>query len=188
MSAFRDEIAALQRRLELETQRADRAQAAIEELHRGREHTWTGDIQLFLARCALLLVPLSVTAMLALWCGVAVVTGDIGESLPFAFLSAVLVLPLLLVSPLAAWKLDRPSRAGWGLALFSFLYMVLVAPPVGLWGLYAILRGRVRDLVFGEEASTQIRVEAHVDPAQDDEVEEVESEINRTSRSDARGG
>ena len=186
MSAFRDEIAALQRRLELETQRADRAEAAIAELHRGREHTWTGDIQLFVARGALLLVPLCVVATLALWYGLAVVTGDIGDTIPFAFLSAVLVSPLLAVSPLAAFRLDKPSRAGWGLALFSFLYMVFVVPPIGLWGLYAILRGRVRDAVFGEEASAQIRVEI----AETEDVEETEPErieVNRTSRSDARG-
>jgi len=115
-----------------------------------------------------------------------VVTGDIGDTIPFAFLSAVLVSPLLAVSPLAAFRLDKPSRAGWGLALFSFLYMVFVVPPIGLWGLYAILRGRVRDAVFGEEASAQIRVEI----AETEDVEETEPErieVNRTSRSDARG-
>lgn len=31
---------------------------------------------------------------------------------------------------------------------------------MGIWGLYTILRGRVRDLVFGEESSTRVRVEA----------------------------
>ena len=186
MSAYRNEVEALRRRLELETKRADDAEAGLRTVRRGREHTWVGDIQIFLARCALMLVPIGLLTLLTFYFGAGAVFGIFDDSRPLAFLFTIFVLPLCVVSPLAAYKLDGPSRAGWALALFSFLYTCFVVPPIGMWGLYAILRGRVRDAVFGEsEGHDRVRVELPDVTTVDDEGElaVAERELSRTNRS-----
>ena len=193
MTAYRNEVEALRRRLEIEKKRADDAEAKLDSISRGRENRWDGDIQLFLTRLTLIGVPLAFVTLLTMYFFVGAVFGVFDDSRPLAFLFTFAILPFLAVSPIAAWKLEKPSRAGWGLALFSFLCMIFLAPPAGLWGLASILRGRVRDAVFGmkeEEARLRVEVPAElVEPASESAEEEeelevpAEPELSRTSRS-----
>jgi len=188
MSAYRDETAALRLKLENETARADEAEAKLARYELGRESRWNGDISLFIARVLLIATPLGFALLFLLYFGVGVaMLGIFDDTRAFVAFVALFVSPLFIAGPFAAWKTETPSRAGWGLALFSFLYLLLVFPPTGLYGLVVFLRGRTRDAVFGA-VSPRVRVEPAGDEASEAVVEEAEEQEaeTRTSRSAAR--
>jgi len=197
MTAYRDDAAALRHRLDIETRRAERAEAKLERYEMSREHTWNGDIALFIARCLLVATPLVFAAFYVLYFGLGVaMLGIFDDTRVLMAIFAAFTVPLFVAGPAAAYKLGEPSRSGWGLALFSFLYLFLLFTPVGLYGLAVILRGRVRDAVFGPLTTTGVRVAPvedvedetdTVDEALGEEEAELELEATaalRTSRSD----
>jgi len=185
MTAYRDENAALRHRLEMATKRADAAEAKLARLTESRDNFWQGDIPLFIVRCLLVVTPLAIGFFLILYFGVGVGLLDIFDDTRgfMAFLS-MFVVPLLFAGPLAAWKTERPSRGGWGLALFTYLYLFALFPPLGLVGLVALLRPRVRDAVFGPEGPRYRVAEEAFDEADEapaDAEEEVEADASRTA-------
>jgi len=190
VTAYRDENAALRHRLEMETRRADVAEAKLARLTESRDGFWEGDIALFIARCLLVAAPLVVGFFLILYFGVGVGLLDIFDDTRgfMAFLS-MFTLPLLFAGPVAAWMTGRPSRAGWGLALFTYLYLFALFPPLGLVGLVTLLRPRVRDAVFGPEGPRYRVAEEALDDADapTDAADEAEVEVD-ASRTAARPG
>jgi len=179
MNAYRDETAALRHRLEVATKRADVAETKLARLTESRDNFWQGDVSLFIARCLLVATSFAIAFFLLLYFGVGVGLLDIFDDTRgfMAFLSMFL-LPPLLAGPIAAWKTERPSRGGWGLALFTYLYLFALLPPLGLVGLVALLRPRVRDAVFGPEGPRyRVAAEALDDADDDSEAEALEDEV-----------
>ncbi|MCB9595327.1 MAG: hypothetical protein H6719_21590 [Sandaracinaceae bacterium] len=186
MTAYRDDAAALRHRLEIETARADRAEAKLGRFERGRDVAWGGDIALFVARALLIVVPLGFAAWFLFFFGLVVVFDAFDDTRGLMALFAVLISPLFVAGPLAAYTTERPSRFGWGLALFTYLFMLAPFPPAALYGLAILLRGRTRDAVFGP-LSSQVRVAIEDDgeaaTAAAPEAEAADDDEVRTSRS-----
>lgn len=186
MTAYRDEVGALRHRLEVQTQRADRAEARLAQLETAREARWSGDVALFLSRCLLVLVPLLLAAFFLLYFGAGVVMLDLfDDTRGLVALYALFVSPLFVAGPLAALKTERPTRVGWALALFSNLYLLGVFAPAGLFGLAVFLRGRALDAVFGvKQPRVRVAPEAgeEVDEALEAEALEAEVRTSPTAR------
>lgn len=188
MTAYRDEAAALRSRLELATARAERAERKLEAFERARSERWDGDVAIFLTRCLLVGVPLLFALFFVAFFGLGVGLLDLfDDTRGLMALFALLVSPLFVVGPLAAWRLETPSRLGWALGLFTSLYLLGAFPPAALLMLAVLLRARTRDHVFGPASSPRVRVELDEDEAPEVEPAEVEPGA-RTSRSARAGG
>lgn len=190
MTAYRDESAALRSRLEMETARADRAEKKLEAFEKSRTERWDGDVAMFLTRCLLVGVPLAYALFFVAFFGLGVGLLDIfDDTRGLMALFAFFVSPLFVAGPLAAWKLETPSRAGWALGLFTSLFLVAFFPPAALVTLPVLLRGRTRDHVFGA-LSPRVRVEVPVESDAPAEVsdEEAEAEEVTASRSARAAG
>lgn len=183
MTAYRDESAALRSRLEMQTARAERAERKLEAFERSRADRWDGDVAIFLTRCLLVGVPLVFALFFLAFFGLGVGLLDIfDDTRGLMALFAFFVSPIFVAGPLAAWKLDAPSRTGWAIGLFASLLLLGVFPPAALVTLAVLLRGRTRDHVFGP-LQPKVRVEVPAEPETSEPAEPVADEAVTASRS-----
>lgn len=75
-------------------------------------------------------------------------------------------LPLALLPSVAAVGMHMRRRFGWYAAVLAWMLWCLVCPPLGVYGLYALMRPRVRDLFFVQAMKVpRVRVASEADEA-----------------------
>lgn len=91
-------------------------------------------------------------------------------------------LPLAVLPSIAAVGMHMRRRFGWYAAVLAWMLWCLVCPPLGVYGLYALMRQRVRDLFFVEAMKApRVRVETH-ERISDPAIDSAEEVVRRSQR------